>query len=124
MAVYDPADLYKSDSTEEASQMSFIFAEIPGMQSAAASQVGLATDTANVGAQGQAAGLPVVPPGLDPQSAKNAADIKTYTSQIASQLATGAHLQNIYGESISNSANIYLVADEQGATGINAVGVV
>jgi hypothetical protein len=99
--------------------MSFIFAETQGMQSAAASQVDLADETANAGAQGQAAGLPVVPPGLDPMSATNTANIKAYTSHVASQLAAGAGLQNIYGESISGSANAYTLVDQLNATGLS-----
>jgi hypothetical protein len=99
--------------------MSFIFAETPGMQSAAATTANLAADTANAGTQGHAAGLTVVPPGLDPVSAANAADIKAYTSHVASQLATGAGLQNIYGESISGAAQAYTLIDSLNATGLS-----
>src|SRR2546429_83161 len=56
--------------------MNFIFAETQGMQSAAASTAALADETVGAGAQGQAAGLPVLPPGLDPVSAQNAAGQK------------------------------------------------
>jgi hypothetical protein len=56
---------------------------------------------------------------LDPVSAQNAAGIKAYTSQIASQLASGAGLQNIYGESISGSANAYTLIDQLNATGLS-----
>jgi len=101
--------------------MTFIFAETQGMQSAAATTANLAADTADAGTQGNAAGLTVIPPGLDPVSAANAAKIKAYTSGVAGQLATGAGLQNIYGESISGSANAYLVTDELNASGMSGL---
>jgi hypothetical protein len=93
------------------------------MQSAAASQVGLASDTADVGAQGHAAGLPVVPPGLDPCSKANAARIKACTSQVGTQLGVGAELQNIYGVSVAVSAAAYRAVDELNATTIGLGGL-
>jgi hypothetical protein len=101
--------------------MNFIFAETQGMQTAAATAANLATDTVNAGAQGQAAGMTVVPPGLDHVSASNAAHIKASMSQIATQLATGAGLQDIYGTSISTAANAYTLVDELNATGLGGL---
>lgn len=98
--------------------MSFIFAETQAMQSAAATVTGLADETTNAGAQGQAAGLTVLPPELGPASAHLVAGIKAYTTHIASQLASGAGLQNIYGESISNAASGYTLVDQLNATGL------
>jgi hypothetical protein len=103
--------------------MDFIFAETQGMQWAAASTANLAADTTSAGVQGQAAGLPVVPPGLDPVSAASATDIKTYTSHVASQLAAGAQLQSAYSQSISGSANAYILVDQLNATGLSAPGM-
>jgi hypothetical protein len=99
--------------------MSFIFAETQGMQSAAASTSNLAADTANTGAQGDAVGATVVPPGLDQVSAINAAQIKTFMSGVAAQLAAGAGLQDIYGASISGSATAYGLTDELNAAGLS-----
>jgi hypothetical protein len=101
--------------------MTFVFAETQGMQSAAASASSLADDTNSAGAQGQAAGAVVQPPGLDHVSAGNAARIKKYTSEVATTLAGGAGLQAIYGNSISNSAGAYLLTDELNATGLGGL---
>jgi len=101
--------------------MSFIFAETQGMQAAATTTASLADETTTAGGQGQAAGSTVVPPGLDPVSAHNAARIKAYTSDIASQLATGARLQVNYGDSISNAANGYTLVDQLNATPLSGL---
>jgi hypothetical protein len=99
--------------------MTFIFAETQGMQSAAASAASLAVDTNSAGAQGQAAGAVVVPPGLDPVSTANATHVKAYLSQVAAQLAAGAGLQNVYSTSIANSAVAYTLTDELNASGLS-----
>jgi hypothetical protein len=99
--------------------MTFIFAETQGMQSAAVSTAGLADDTVTAGAHGQTAGAVVVPPGLDPVSAANTADIKTYMTEVANKLAAGAGLQNIWGASLSNSARAYTLTDELNASGLS-----
>jgi hypothetical protein len=99
--------------------MSFIFAETQGMQSAAASTAGLADDTANAG--GQAGDSVVVPnPLWDDYSLANAVKMNQYASQAATQLQTGAGLQVNYGQSISNAAHGYVLADSTGAAGISS----
>lgn len=95
--------------------MVFIFAEDQGMQNAAVRTAGLADETANVGTQSLAAGAPVVPPGLDPVSAFNAAGIKAYTSHIAGHFTAGAGFQNDYGRSMSNAGNAYTLQDHLNA---------
>jgi hypothetical protein len=95
--------------------MVFIFAEDQGMQSAAVQTAGLADETAHVGTQSLAAGAPVMPPGLDPVSALNAASIKAYTGHIAGHLAVGSGFQNDYGRSVSNAGNAYTLTDHLNA---------
>jgi hypothetical protein len=99
--------------------MTFIFAETQGMQSAAARAASLAEDTNTAGAQGQAAGAVVVPPGLDHVSAANATHVKAYLSQVAARLAAGAGLQDIYSTSIANSAVAYTLTDDLNAAGLS-----
>ena len=99
--------------------MVFIFAEDEGMQNAAVRTAGLAGETANVGTQSLAAGAPVVPPGLDPVSAFNAASIKAYTSLIAGHLTAGAGFQTEYGRSMSNAGNAYTLQDQLNAIGLS-----
>jgi hypothetical protein len=99
--------------------MVFIFAEDQGMQRAAVTTQGLADQTAQVGTQSLFAGMPVVPPGLDPVSLANATGIKAYTSQIAGHLAAAAGLQNNYGQSISQAGNAYTLTDQLNAIGLS-----
>lgn len=105
--------------------MSFNFAEnlvsavIPGLQSAAAGQTGLAEDTANAG--GQAGASKVIAPGLDPTSLHNVTRINSYTSEVATGLLHGAGLQVNYAQATANSAMIYGEGDELGAAGLATV---
>jgi hypothetical protein len=101
--------------------MVFIFNDTPGMQTVATSTTGLADETATGGVQGQAAGAAVMPPGMDPVSALNAAAVKAHTTAYGAHLATAAGHQHNYGGSISESAVAYPQTDSASATGVAAV---
>ena len=101
--------------------MAFIFAETQALQSAAADTADLAADTVSTGAHGQAAGAVVVPPGLDPISAQNAAHLKAYLARAAADLAAGAGLQDVYSTSVSNAANIYALTDQLNAVALGGL---
>jgi hypothetical protein len=99
----------------------FVFAETQAMHSSAAITASLAEETVTAAAQGQAAGMSVIPPGLDATSAQNAAAIHAYTSEVASQLHAGAGLQVNYGQAVAGSAQNYVLADSAGAADISTV---
>jgi hypothetical protein len=99
--------------------MVFIFAEDQGMQTAAVRTASLADETTTVGMQSLLAGAPVIPPGLDPVSAANAASIKAYTSHIAGHFETGAGFQNDYGRTMSHAGNAYTLTDHLNAIGLS-----
>ncbi|MBO0882492.1 MAG: PE domain-containing protein [Mycobacterium sp.] len=96
--------------------MTFIFVDPPVVGSVGTNTTALGADTATAGAQ--ASMSKAVPPGLDPQSAANAAAINTYTTHATTQLNAAGVLQNNRGEAILVSATAYPERDSMNATGL------
>jgi hypothetical protein len=97
--------------------VSFVFAETPGMQMAAAANAGLAGETSGAAGTTTGAGA-VVPPGLEEVSAVNVAKIQAYVAEATALLSAAAAFQGLYSASVTTAAVAYTVTDSAGAAGI------